>query len=160
MQDERDSHVTWQAAGPGVRVGGSVRLPKSLTWRPWKGAHSTLNGAFVADIGAALPPHVVRAIAAASGKRRNATAAEGHWDYGQPPPLINQLYVHIPGNFYVKNQPMFRCSRACFMDVFYSRSRWATRGRSWEGSPTATRRPPQASASRVRSCRARAVGRG
>ena len=91
--------MTWQAAGPGVRCGGSVRLPRgSLAWKPWAGAHGNLSGAFVADIGAALPPQVRLAIHSASAKRSAAgndtpTAAEVRWDYGRPPPLINQLFV-------------------------------------------------------------------
>ena len=28
--DERDSRVTWLAAGPGVKLGGSVRLPRAM----------------------------------------------------------------------------------------------------------------------------------
>jgi hypothetical protein len=103
--------VTWQAAGPGVRLGGGLRLPPgSLTWKPW--GKVTEGSTFVADIGAALPPQVrqaIRNVAAASAKRTitsetgsNSSVAsaaaegkqQGQWDYGLPPPLINQLFVN------------------------------------------------------------------
>jgi hypothetical protein len=92
-QDERDSRVTWQAAGPGVHLGGSVRLPSgSLAWKPWRNPRGkSSDQAFVADIGAALPPQVRQAIATAA---KRTVARTDRWDYGPPPPLINQLFVN------------------------------------------------------------------
>eukprot|EP01043_Picozoa_sp_COSAG02_P042302 COSAG02_NODE_3586_length_6523_cov_2.494630_5_plen_594_part_01 len=91
--DERDSRVTWQAAGPGVHIGGSVRIPSSsLAWTPWTPPRSNCSEqAFVADIGSALPPQVRHAITLVA---EQTVAATGRWNYGPPPPLINQLFVN------------------------------------------------------------------
>lgn len=86
-----DSRVTWQAQAPGsVKVTGSLRIPAStLVWVPWQ-----REGVFKADLSAVLPPAVRTALRAATTqppRRRRHRAAS--WDYGQPPALVNQLFV-------------------------------------------------------------------
>jgi hypothetical protein len=84
--DERDSRVTWLAQEPGsVKITGSLRIPvANLTWLPWKS-----EGVFKADLSAVLPPAVKAALRAAYRLRTPQQA----WDYGQPPALVNQLFV-------------------------------------------------------------------
>jgi hypothetical protein len=90
--DERDSRVTWRAQQPGsVKVTGSVRIPvENLTWTPLP----LREGVFKADLSAVLPPHVKAALL--RRRRRpysQGSASSSAWDYGEPPALVNQLFV-------------------------------------------------------------------
>lgn len=92
--DERDGDATWLAE-IGVRVGGAVALSSDdprLNWKPWLGPHGNLTGAWVADLSAVLPPHVRTRIASRRAVQLRASSA-ADWDYGAPPPLINQLFI-------------------------------------------------------------------
>eukprot|EP01043_Picozoa_sp_COSAG02_P005859 COSAG02_NODE_161_length_32629_cov_10.363142_27_plen_493_part_00 len=100
--DERDGDATWLAE-TGVLVGGAVALSSDdprLSWKPWLGPHGNLTGAWVADLSAVLPLHVQEAIVSrravqprASSTHSMPAAPVADWDYGAPPPLINQLFV-------------------------------------------------------------------